>query len=40
MQIAYLLAQLVALFTLWQFFADGGGPPERGTDSSVGGSHP
>ncbi|WP_405722503.1 DUF6185 family protein [Streptomyces sp. NBC_00046] len=31
-QIAYLLAQLVALFSLWQFFTDGGGPPERGAE--------
>nr|WSW66048.1 DUF6185 family protein [Streptomyces sp. NBC_00995] len=40
LQIAYLLAQLVTLFTLWQFFTDGGGPPERGAGNSGGGSGP
>ncbi|QNS08423.1 DUF6185 family protein [Streptomyces xanthii] len=36
LQVAYLLAQLLALLTLWQFFTDGGGPPDR--DSQVGGA--
>nr|WP_237505126.1 DUF6185 family protein [Streptomyces sp. SID8378] len=40
LQIAYLLAQLVTLFTLWQFFTDGGGPPERGSGDPGGGSGP
>lgn len=38
LQMAYLLAQLIAMFTLWQFFADAGGPPEKGADTPVSGS--
>ncbi|MFI6894902.1 DUF6185 family protein [Streptomyces sp. NPDC050256] len=40
LQAAYLLAQLVALFTLWQFFTEGGGPPERSAGNSGGGAGP
>ncbi|MET9380143.1 DUF6185 family protein [Streptomyces sp. NPDC002928] len=36
LQMAYLLAQLIAVFTLWQFFTDGGGPPEQGADAGGG----
>ncbi|MET8765650.1 DUF6185 family protein [Streptomyces sp. NPDC004658] len=41
LQVAYVLAQLVAVFTLWQFFADAGGPPSPGADpqAGTGGSH-
>ncbi|MFF4687383.1 DUF6185 family protein [Streptomyces sp. NPDC001307] len=41
LQVAYLLAQLIAVFTLWQFFADTGGPPSPGAspDTGTGGSH-
>ncbi|MFF3906338.1 DUF6185 family protein [Streptomyces sp. NPDC001848] len=38
LQVAYLLAQLIALFTLWQFFTDAGGPPEQGANPPVSGS--
>ncbi|MEE4595515.1 DUF6185 family protein [Streptomyces sp. DSM 41524] len=38
LQMAYLLAQLIAMFTLWQFFADAGGPPAKGADTPVSGS--
>ncbi|MEU1510847.1 DUF6185 family protein [Streptomyces sp. NPDC005811] len=37
LQMAYLLAQLIAVFTLWQFFTDAGGPPQEGADPSSGG---
>ncbi|MFD9007041.1 DUF6185 family protein [Streptomyces sp. NPDC059582] len=36
LQMAYLLAQLVAVFTLWQFFTDAGGPPEPGAGGETG----
>lgn len=38
LQMAYLLAQLIALLTLWQFFTDDGGPPQRGVEGQSGGT--
>ncbi|MGV9882157.1 DUF6185 family protein [Streptomyces sp. NPDC003006] len=38
LQLAYLVAQAVALVTLWQFFADtGGGPPPKEVEGGGGG---
>ncbi len=40
LQMAYLIAQLIAFLTLWQFFTDSGGPPEPPGAGTPGGGTP